>query len=114
MIDNPFPDLFFPIVMVALVVAVVYLFAWVKVLQRQIDTARSEIFALKPRTGAVAHARTSRGVPTVDAHARTTRRDSDDLPTTGRMSQGVKRVKTNGRSDDPNRGLPDSSGYPPT
>lgn len=40
-------------------------------------------------------------IPSVDAQARTTSRDSDDLPATGRMSTGVHRKKrTHARAED--------------
>lgn len=81
-------------------------------LRRDVDALRSELFKLAPRTGAIGHAKNHRSVPKVDAQGRTTRRDTDDLPATGRMSQGVKRVKTNAR-DNRDGGFPEYPGdYP--
>ena len=67
--------------------------------RRELDQLRSESAA---RNASVAARRTHRASPGVDAAGRTTRRDSDDLPLTGRMSQGVQRVRRYGRtgSDD--------------
>jgi hypothetical protein len=76
--------------------------------RRDLDALRAEQAARNARLHA---ARTSTRVPGVDARARTTRRDSDDLPATGRMSQGVHRKRTDARKPDDDRLLP-SPGSP--
>lgn len=93
---------------------VLILVVWVSVLtsryqelQQQINKIRSDIAA---RQAQIAHARSTRQVPHVDAKARTVQRDTDDLPVTGRMSQGVKRVKVYGSERVDGR-FPDRPGY---
>lgn len=53
----------------------------------------SELHQFRTRQTNIARERSSRRTPHVDAHAKTTVRDTDDLPLTGRMSQGVMRKK---------------------
>lgn len=52
------------------------------------------LYTFRVRQGNIARQRTSEQNPQVDAKARTTVRDSHDLPTTGRMSTGIKRVRS--------------------
>lgn len=50
----------------------------------------------RTRQGRLAGTRTTQATPRIDSKARTTRRDTADLPTTGRQSMGVHRVRSNG------------------
>lgn len=76
---------------------------WNGVLSNRYRSLKVEVLRLRsraadaPRSTPIKQARAHHGVPSVDAKARTTVRDTDDLPRTGRMSQGVKRVKSNAR-----------------
>lgn len=54
------------------------------------------IEGLRTHQSSIARSKTSTASPTVDSRARTTRRDTADLPATGRMSQGVHRIRSNG------------------
>lgn len=94
------------LVVAILAIAVGVLFEKFRSLRRDLDALRSESAA---RNSAIRAARTHHAPPGVDARARTTRRDTDDLPLTGRMSQGVKRVRTDARSRDDDR-LPPGPG----
>lgn len=49
--------------------------------------------ALRVRQGKVSFAQASQGSPTIDSRARTTTRDTDDLPVTGRMGKGLTRKR---------------------
>lgn len=97
------------VVFTLMAVAVAVLFDRTKRLQDEINRLRSEAAS---RKSSIAQARAIRKPPGVDAHAVTTRRDTNDLPLTGRMSQGVKRVRTNARIDTDDR-LPEHPGHPP-
>jgi len=97
------------VVLALMAVALATLFERTKRLQDDINRLRSEAAA---RKSSIAQARTTRKPPGVDAHAVTTRRDTNDLPLTGRMSQGIKRVRTDARIDTDDR-LPEHTGHPP-
>jgi hypothetical protein len=62
-------------------------------LRDDIFTLRSDIAKLRGHNGTVMERRTNSSTPKVDAKARTTRRDTADLPATGRMSVAVHRRK---------------------
>jgi hypothetical protein len=101
---------------VILTVIVVVLIVAVAILAERVRQFNIELLRLRSRTegaknSSVPVSRAPHRPPGVDAHARTTRRDTDDLPHTGRMSQGVKRVKSNARKTDDDRLLP-SPGSP--
>lgn len=101
---------------VILTVLLVLLMIWVAVLSERLRQFNIEILRLRSKVegaknNSIPISRAPHRPPGVDAHARTTRRDTDDLPHTGRMSQGVKRAKTNARKTDDDRLLP-STGSP--
>lgn len=59
---------------------------WMSIISRKVDEQ-------KARQSSIAARRASTSTPSVDAKARTTKRDSNDLPATGRMSMGIHRKK---------------------
>lgn len=63
----------------------------------QVRQFRKEVNLLRARQSTIGVQKVMRANPKVDAVARTKVRDSDDLPLTGRMSQGIRRKKSNGR-----------------
>lgn len=100
---------------VILTILVVVLMIWVSVLTERYRGLREDVDRLRSDSAArstpIAQARAHHRVPGVDATARTTRRDSNDLPLTGRMSQGVKRVRYDARTSNDDR-LPEHPGSP--
>jgi hypothetical protein len=91
MIDRSILDAILIIAVLALSVATAMLFEKLRQLK---ETISELVVKNEARNSAIAAQRAHRGVPGVDAKARTTRRDTDDLPRTGRMSQGVRRVRS--------------------
>ena len=85
------------VLLVLLLIILVYLV----ILHRRFDGVDEKLRVLNTkfstRQSSVASRRASTGTPIVDAKARTTRRDSNDLPTTGRMSDGLHRRKRDAR-----------------
>jgi hypothetical protein len=101
-------DVILTVLVVFLMVALAVLWERVRRLNLEVLRLRSEVAA---RRAAIATARATRQVPGVDSKVIVTRRDTDDIPHTGRMSQGVKRVRTNARPDNDDR-LPFDPGSP--
>ena len=65
---------------------------------------------LSPTQSAIRSGFRTEGKPSVDARAVTTRRDSHDLPTTGRMSIGLHRNRRDFDGIDTDAGLPQDAG----
>ena len=63
-------------------------------IERRFHTMSQELRAFRTRQSQVAQARMNRPGPTIQK-ARTTVRDTNDLPATGRMVAGVKMSKVN-------------------
>lgn len=63
----------------------------------RMERIERDIEVFRVRQGRIAGSRASTAVPKVDSRARTTRRDTPDLPATGRMSTAVHRQRSNGR-----------------
>lgn len=100
-------DILWGFISALLIFTVVVLWGQIRDLKTDMLRMRSEIAST--RQAKVKSFVRSTATPGVDARARTTRRDTDDLPRTGRMSQGVHRKKTNAREPDDYR-LPDDTG----
>lgn len=84
------------IIATIVVINLVYLIAvWRMVIQLGVElkTLKPMILAGKPKQARIKSKQASQGIPVVDAKAVTVRRDTDDLPLTGRMSTGVHRKK---------------------
>lgn len=84
-------------VMIWVIPTIIVVGFWVQLLR--LAKINAELLALRAqvkvlttvRQQRVASSRSNKGTPVVDAKARTTVRDSHDLPTTGRMSTGIQR-----------------------
>jgi len=67
----------------------------------EIKSLKASVLAGKPRQAHIKSKTANTGIPIVDARAVTVRRDTDDLPLTGRMSTGLHRRKRDyGAADD--------------
>lgn len=58
-------------------------------LRAQLTHVEMQLNGFRVRQGKIASRKSSSKPPGVDAKARTVRRDTDDLPATGRMSNGL-------------------------
>lgn len=71
--------------------------AYLVILHRRLDGVENKLRVMNSkfstRQTGVAHRRSTESIPHVDARARTVRRDTHDLPVTGRMSDGLHRRK---------------------
>lgn len=83
------------IAILVLVVVQVKLWRSMKETRAKVDAHGTMLIQMSARTSHTVQQRVSRKNPQVDAAARTTKRDSHDLPLTGRMSQGLHREKSN-------------------
>lgn len=97
-------DVLLTIVLAIVIVALAMLFERYRMLQREVNVLRSEAHG---RKAAISALRAHQPTPRVDSKVRTTRRDTDDLPVTGRMSQGVKRIRTTYDSSSDDNRLPE-------
>ncbi len=69
--------------------------AWVwNRIDARLTALEKQVEAGRPSARLVGAARATKGAPRVDARARTTRRDTDDLPRTGRQSKTLNRSST--------------------
>ena len=67
----------------------------------EVKALKPMILAGKPKQARIRSKEANTGIPIVDARAVTVRRDTDDLPLTGRQSFGVHRKKRDyGTADD--------------
>lgn len=60
---------------------------------RKLNKMEEHLLVFRTRQGKIASQRVSTANPQVDSHARTTVRDTPDLPATARISTGVHRKK---------------------
>lgn len=74
--------------------------AYLVVISRQLDDVKrrqrqtlQSLNQFRTRQTSVAQGRVIQRGPTIDAQARTIRRDSNDIPATGRMSRAIHRTK---------------------
>ena len=87
------------LVIIAIVLVVINLIYTIAMWQKVIDlgvevkSLRALVLAGKPKQVRVKSKHASQGIPIVDAKAVTVRRDTDDLPLTGRQSTGVHRKR---------------------
>lgn len=92
------------IVVIQLVVLVMLLriAAQLRDVKDRLRVISTKVDEQKARQSQITARRASSSTPQVDAKARTTKRDTDDLPLTGRMSMGVHRKKRDydGNADD--------------
>jgi len=67
-------------------------------MKEEIEELRKEIRAT--RQAKMRSTTTDRQLPHIDSRGRTTRRDTDDLPRTGRMTSATSRKRTDGNGTD--------------
>lgn len=85
--------------MLVLILGVAQIGLWLKMreIRAKVDSHGTMLMQMSTRKNTTTQQRVTRKNPQVDFTARTTKRDSHDLPATGRMSQGLHREKSNVR-----------------
>jgi hypothetical protein len=69
-------------------------------IRRLHEQLRKHDIHTRVRQGEISRQKMNHATPTIDSRARTSVRDTDDLPATGRMSQGLSRRKNHDRHTD--------------